>query len=235
MSHRCRMGHETFDASQRLRQREALQIADKLSDSVVAAFQLEAHDRSETTLLATSNVMTGMTGQARVIDLLDVGLLLQPLRQSHRVAPVMIEPRVQRSKSPQRQEAVEGRSGYAKTIGPPDQLLVKGLVARNNRAANNVAVTIQVLGRRMEHEISAQCQRLLPRWRQERVVNDRQRSSGSTERCKFFDIRDPQQRIAGGFNPQQVRRLRKRGPHGCFITEVDELDLSFSALPPRFE
>src|SRR5882757_835735 len=87
----------------------------------------------------------------------------------------------------------------------------------------------------MKHEIGAQGQWLLPRGRQERVVDDGQCSGSSTQRCEFLDVGDPQKRIARRLDPQQVGRLGKRGPHGCFVTEVDELDLSLSPLPPSIE
>src|SRR3979411_2729495 len=87
----------------------------------------------------------------------------------------------------------------------------------------------------MEHEVRAECERLLPRGRQKRVVHDGQCTGGPAQRCEFFDIRDSQKRVARRLDPKQGSRLGERSPDRSFITEVDEFDLSLAALPPCLE
>src|SRR6266702_4803391 len=147
----------------------------------------------------------------------------------------MVQPRVQCPEATQRHEAIERRTCHAEAIRPPHQLLVERLVARNNGPAYNVAVTVQIFGCRVEYEVCTERQRLLPGRGQKRVVHDYERSACAAERCKLLDVRDPQERIARSFDPQQIGWLGKRGSYGSIVTEIDEFDLSLAAAVPCVE
>ena len=56
-------------------------------------------------------------------------------------------------------------------------------VRGDHRAADDVAVAVQVLGGRMHDHVGAERERLLPDRRQERVVGHHQRARGLGPRC----------------------------------------------------
>ncbi len=68
--------------------------------------------------------------------------------------------------------AVERRAGEAEAVRPPRELLVQRCVLRDHRAADDVAVAVDVLRRRMHDDVGAERERPLQRRRQERVVDD---------------------------------------------------------------
>src|SRR5213082_422635 len=74
---------------------------------------------------------------------------------------MVVEARVQRPQSPQRQVTVERRAGQPEAIRPPGELLVQRALARHHRAADHVAVAVQVLGGRMHYEVCPKRERLL--------------------------------------------------------------------------
>src|SRR5438132_1457715 len=138
-------------------------------------------------------------------------LALQPLGEGERVASMVVEARVQRPQSPQRQVTVERRAGQPEAIRPPGELLVQRALARHYRAADHVAVAVQVLGGRMHYEVCPERERLLPGGREEGVVHRDQRPAGLTRARDRGDVGDSQQRVARGLDPQQRRGLRERG------------------------
>ncbi len=169
----------------------------------MSAIELQADDRSKASLLASRDLVARMGWQPRVVNALHIGLLFQPLRQAHRVAAMMIETRMQSPQAAQCHEAIERRTSDPKTVRPPDELLMQPLVTRHDSSADHVAVTVQVLGRRVNDQIGAEWNRLLPGRREEGVVDDDQSPTGPAECCDGLDVRDPQQGVAGRLDPQQ--------------------------------
>ncbi len=106
---------------------------------------------------------------------------------------------------------------------------------RDDRATDHVAVAVEVLRGRVEHEIRAELQRLLPGRREERVVDHDERARGLAECRDLLDIRDAQERVARRLDPQQRGRLRQRFANRSFVVEGDEVDFALAALMPRVE
>ncbi len=201
----------------------------------MTAVELQSDDGAEARLLTSCDIVARMAGKARVIDAFDVRLLLQPLGEAERVAGVMIESRVQRAQSTQRHEAVERCSGDTKTVGPPYQLLMQLLGARDDGAADDVAVAVEVLGRRMNDEVGPQSERLLPGRRQKRVVDHDQRATRLAKGGARFDVGDAQKRIARRLDPKERCGFGHRVPQRGLIAEVHEIDVALAALPPSIE
>ena len=70
--------------------------------------------------------------------------------------------RMQGADSAQRQEGVERRTGHADGIRPPRQRGVQLLRRGDHGAAHYVTVPVQIFGRRVQDEIGAERERLLP-------------------------------------------------------------------------
>ncbi len=112
---------------------------------------------------------------------------------------------------------------------------MQSLVARDHRASDDIAVAVEVLGRRMHDEIRSERDGLLPGRRQEGVVDDYQRSGRAPESRERLDVGDAQQRVAGRLDPQQRGRLRQGGLHGRFVAEVHEVDDTLASPSPSLE
>ena len=120
-------------------------------------------------------------------------------------------------------------------VAPPGELLGDFLLRGDHRAADHVAVAVDVLGGRMHHDVGAERDGLLPARRQEGVVGHHQRADGMRALRDVGDIGDAQQRIAGRFDPHQRGGLRQRGVDRGRIAEVDEFHRELAALLPGGE
>jgi hypothetical protein len=85
---------------------------------------------------------------------------------------------MQRAQPSQRQEAVEWRTGDPHAIPPPLHQVVQFGRRCNDGSADDVTVAVQVLRRRMKHQIRTEFERALPDRRQERIVGDDDRAHG---------------------------------------------------------
>ncbi len=74
---------------------------------------------------------------------------------------MLANPRVQRSNTAQRQEAVERRAGETEAVRPVDHFFDNIVVGRNEAPANNVTVPVDVLRRGVNDEIRAELDRVL--------------------------------------------------------------------------
>ena len=97
--------------------------------------------------------------------------------------------RMQRAHAAQREVAVERRAGDAETVRPPRELVGQRPLSGDHRAADDVAVAVQVFRRRVHDDVRAERDRLLQRRRQERVVDDderarRVRALATTRACR---------------------------------------------------
>ena len=93
-------------------------------------------------------------------------------------------------------------------IGPPVDLLDQRRIGGEQRAAEQVGMAVQRLGRRMQDEVAAERERPLAARRRQRVVGDDQRAGRLGRRGARGDVDDPQQRIARRLDPDQRRLLR---------------------------
>ena len=106
-----------------------------------------------------------------------------------RVREVLVHAHVQRAHAAQREIAVERRAGDAEAVGPPRELVAERGVARDDRAADDVAVAVQILRRRVHDDVRAERDRLLQRRREERVVDDEQRAGVVRRRPRCAECR----------------------------------------------
>ena len=78
-------------------------------------------------------------------------------------------------------------------------------IAHDERTADDITVPAEVLGRRVHHHVGTQQQRLLQVGGGECVVDDQESSGVVSDVGDRGDIRDVQQRIGRGFDPDQPR------------------------------
>ena len=85
----------------------------------------------------------------------------QQLDHPRGVLTVHAHPRVERAHAPQREEAVEWSTSNPQTVRPPRQLLDHRWIRRYDGTADDVAVSVQILGGRVHHEVRAELDRTL--------------------------------------------------------------------------
>jgi hypothetical protein len=90
------------------------------------------------------------------------------------------------------------------------ELLVQRGIAREQRAADHVAVTIQVLGHRMEHHVGAQFERPLEPRRHERVVHHHRDATRLGDRHHGGDVGELHERVGGRLDEHHARLRRER-------------------------
>ncbi len=229
------MRDQAFDPAQRFGQGEVAQAVDERTYRRLAAMQFHAQHRAEALLLARRQRMARMRGQAGEIDLRHRGVIFQQAGDGVGVLLVHAQARVQRAQAAQGQEAVERRAGQAQRVGPPHQLLVDFRVARDHRAADHVAVPVDVLGGRMHHQIRTEFDRLLQRGRQEGVVDHGQCAGLVRGVDHEAQIGDAQQRVGRGFDQHQPRRLCQRVGQRARVGQVGGDQLEMALLRQRVE
>jgi hypothetical protein len=158
------------------------------------------------------------------MDALHVGVLTQKASDRERVGLMAIHAHRQGLQAAQQQPAVERAGHRATNILQKRQPLAECWVVGHDRAAHNVIVTIQVLGRAFDDQIDSEGQRLLKVGREPAVVHCH------THSMAVADLRDGGQidnilgRIGGRFDPQHTRLRTDRAFDSSQVGVIDEVD-----------
>ena len=96
------------------------------------------------------------------------------------------------------------------------------LAPDHHHAADDVGVTVQILGRRMHHEIEAEFQRSLDPRARERIVGNREHVAPARDLRHRREFDELQQRIAGRLDPDHLRLGTDRRFDPSRIGHVDE-------------
>src|SRR5207253_4752189 len=119
----------------------------------------------------------------------------------------------QRLDSAKRQETVLRSGDSADGILKKLEVLVDLTIAGNDRAADRVAVSVDVFRRGVDDDVGAEGQRLLQQRRGERVVDDGERSGLFRQPGTGLNVGDLQERVRRRLQPQKLRVALKRGGH----------------------
>ena len=101
------------------------------------------------------------------------------------------------------------------------ELLGQLVVAGHERAADDVGVPAEVLGRRVQHDVRAQRERLLQVGRGEGVVDDEPGARLARDVGDRGDVRDAQQRVGRRLAPDDAGGRPDRRAQGVEVAEVD--------------
>ncbi len=120
-------------------------------------------------------------------------------------------------------------------LAPPFQLIVDSRILGYRRAADHVAMAVDVLGGRMHDHVRTEQQRLLQRRRKKGIVDHQQRAGGMRGLRHVADIGDAQQRIGRRLHPHQGRLFGEAGGQRGAVGEVDEIHREAAFFCPRVE
>jgi hypothetical protein len=235
VGHRRRMRDQALDPAQGFGEGEIFQPVDEGAHRRLAAFQFETEHRAEAFLLTRGDGVPRMRLQPRPVQRAHRRVPVQQLDQRLRVLLMHAQPRIQGAQAAQGEEAVERRAGQAQRVRPPHQLRMRFGVLRHHRAADHIAVAIDVLGGGMHHVIGAEGDRRLQRRREESVVDHGLRPGGVRGVDHEAQIGDPQQRVRRGFDPDHRRADRQRLGQRARVGEIDRAQRERALLRQRVE
>ena len=150
------MGHDggvfdqAFHTAQAFRQGEQFATLQETSGFFLATFQCSRNHAAIAVHLPLRQAELRMAGQAWVDDPFDFGMPVQPLRDGACIGAMPLHAYCQGFQPPQRKEAVKWAGDGSDCILQEAQWFGQFLVATNDDPADDVGMTIQVLGRRMQ-------------------------------------------------------------------------------------
>src|SRR5215213_86467 len=162
------------------------------------------HPRKPAHLLFRQLVL-GMVRQAWVVHGLDLGMVLQELGDGEGVLLVLAHANGEGLEAAEYDPGVErawyGAGGVLVELDPLLELLVRG----RDSPADDVRMAAHVLGRRVDHDVSAESERVLEIRRGEGVVH---RDEGAPLVRHFRELRyvgEGEHRVGRGLDPEQPR------------------------------
>ncbi len=173
-----------------------------------------------------------MRRQAGVVHPRDPLLLGAPLR--HGEADLVLAPDTHRQgpHAAVDQPGGEGIDGLSPHLHQASHL-VHDLIRSRNGAGDHVGVPVQILGRRVDHEIGPVLERPEIDGRRERGIDDERESFGFAERRDRLEIDHAHQRIRRRLEEDRARRLAHRAlPRAC-LRRIYERDVD-AQLPELF-
>ncbi len=118
-----------------------------------------------------------------------------------------LHPQGERLHAAEREVAVHRARDGARRVHEERQAFAEFVVARHERAADQVRVSAEVLRHRMQHDVRAELERLLQVRRRERVVHDAPRARLVREVRHGGDVDHLEERVGGGLDPHERRVL----------------------------
>ena len=104
-----------------------------------------------------------MIGQARIVDLAHERVIVQVFGDGLRVLAVLAHTHGERLDATEDEPAIEGRGDTASRVLVKLHLAIELLVRGQNRAADDIAVSVEILGRAVDDDVRAEVERLLER------------------------------------------------------------------------
>ncbi len=212
VGHRRRVGDQRLDAAEALGGRAQPQATDEATRPGPAA-EIERDDTAERRHLLAGQVVLWVGLQAGVVHGDDLTTAREPAGDLLRVVAVPLHAQRQRLDSAQDQVGVEGRDDRPGALLDLPQLRPPGLVGGDHRAADAVAVTVEVLGRRVQHQIGTPLEGSLEAGCREGVVDDGQQSPSPGDPGRGAQVGQGQDRIR--------RRLQEQHPGAIVDRRAD--------------
>src|SRR5437879_5596560 len=169
--HRGGVPDQALHAAQRLGQREDPGALDEAPRPLQAP-ELQADHAAEPFHLAAGELVLRMRRQAGVIDPLHLGMVREPLGDAASVDVVLTHAEPPSLGAAQRQPAAERPRHAARRVLDEPDALGQVVAVHDQHPPHHVAVAVQVLGGRVQHDVGTELERALEAGRGEGVVHD---------------------------------------------------------------
>ena len=197
--------------------REALHAAEALGDVEDAERlhdlpgaghgpDVEGEHAAEPAHLAAGQFVARMAGQSGVVDGGDLRMPGEHPCDLPSVRVVLLHPQRERLGTPQEEPGIERRQNRTRGVLEVFEAGQVLGVARHQDPADAIAMSVQVLGGGVHHDVGPQLEGPLEIGGHEGVVHHHHGACGASGRRESLEIRDPQQRVRGRFEEQH------RGP-----------------------
>src|SRR6185369_17055954 len=164
-----RMRDRGFHVAQIRGDRQQPGRIDERPGSGASVADFESDDAAEAALLAARERVLRMRFQSGVMNLADALLTLEPARQLQRGNAVRAHAQLQRFQSLQEHPGVERAHARPRRADETEHVATDQLLTTDDGAADAASLSVEILGRRVDHEIRAELERLLQRRRAEAV------------------------------------------------------------------
>lgn len=204
MCHDSRDFDEGFYTTKRLGQSNQLEVAEDLVHVVKVALDAEGNHATETPLLALGKFVLRMGWQTRVDNFVNLLVLLQELGNSQSIFLVALHANIQSHKTTAGEVAVKCGWNSTHSILDEAKLLNKLLVAGNCNTHYNIRVTVDVLGDRVDNEISTKAQWVLEVWAHKSVVDNQLGAMCVCLLSNSLDVDNTESGVGRGLNPNKL-------------------------------
>src|SRR6202030_2125605 len=146
-----------------------------------------------------------------------------------------LHPQRERFQTAQYQKTVERARNRADRVLEEPHSIAKFLVlSDHSHATDDVGVTVQIFGCRMDHEVKTKFDRPLDPWRGEGVVGDRKNLVFARDLRDRFQIDDFEERIARRFDPNHSRVLFDRRLKARYVGKIDISEIEIRGATSNF-
>jgi hypothetical protein len=177
------------------------------------ATNIEGDDGSEAPQLVACDRVRWMGGEPRIPNACDARVCLQSLCELHRIRLRALETKRHRARASRCEECLEGTGGRAAQLARAPQGITQVLTPNGHHPGEQVGVTADELGRRLERDVSPEVKWSLVHRCRECVVDRQQRGGFSRCGADGTHVGDGQEWIRRRLQPDEVR-VRARA-HPC--------------------
>ena len=207
-----------------------LQVLDEVAGPLLAARDVRGQHTAAAALEEHlhGQIVIGGAGQAGIVDLFDLRVLLEEFRDLQGVLGVARDPHIQGAQGSCHQPGVEG--AHDRTVHREASLDRRDQLGRgDDSAAGDVGVAAHILRGGVGDDVRAQFQRLADRGRSEGVVDDQLAAVLVGDLRDGLQVEDFHQRVRDGLGVQDLRVGLDGRFYGSHVGEVRERRLNAEA------
>ena len=199
------MPDQALHSAQRLGEREDAGALDEAPRPLQAP-ELQTDHAPEPLHLAARELVLRVRRQAGVVNPLHLGMVREPLGDAAAVRVVLPHAERERLGAAQREPAVERPRHRARRVLDEPDALGQVVAVHDHHPPHHVAVAVQVLGGRVQHDVGAELERALEAGRREGVVHDQQGARPLRDVGRRPEVAQPHHRVRGRFGEEHPGR-----------------------------
>jgi len=209
---------EGLNTSEGLSEGNDLETLEESLSGLDISLDVEGEHTSETSGLLLGDVVLGVALEAGVDDLINLGVGLEELGNSHGVGAGSLDTDFEGLGSSEGDPGVEGGEASSHGLQDEEESVVKVLVVHNHASGNNVGVTTDVLGDGVGDDISTEVEGVLVDGGEEGVVDNEEDASSLEGVSNLSNVVDFEGGVGGGLEPDNL------GVGSDFLLEVLDVE-----------
>ena len=187
-----------------------------------ASLDEEGDHTTESSHLLLCDVVLWVALQSWIYNSLDLGVAFKEFRDDLSTLAGSFHSDLQGLETSESQIAVEGTWGSSDGLGSEEELVSVALVVGDEASHDDIRVTTDVLGDRVNTDISTEEKRALQVWRWEGVINSSDDSLALGKSADSFDVADLEGWVSWSFDPDELGVLLNGLLDVLDISHIDE-------------